>query len=507
MKRYFYYIASLLCIGTVLTACSDNDITTSKAEMSLEQALEQSEYAISLDATTDAIEDANGSLTSKAAISSNNGAFSTDQLGVFMLAMSYIDTPLAQYWGVPYGNDCSWYRAKDKTRDSALDGYSYGFAAYLDNMPATARPKDSTKPSLGSSLELKNGAIERYPIGSFHRYNFYAYTPRVPEIEYQKDSVVAVMTTLDGTQDVIYSSAVPGDANNPINNTYKDYAWSANYFRFAQNRTTDGTDTPLERLIPKFHFTHKMSQLMFSIQPGGKDEEGNAVDESSKTGALNYDEAIETEVVGISITNVPDTVKLLVAERTGLHNGNLTYSSENRHAEYFLKSYVVRNVGTATLYYADQLMPVQTMSIEEIAQTDRTGAKVRDKDGKVVMIAVPVVTKLGGPDDSHRQGIILPALTNEDRKTLKGSYVAKVVVRYPKSSSNAKYYTINVPLYSDPQNPDMQFKEGSSYEVKLRIYGPNTVKASSQERQWQEVSIDDLRKSGNYDVPAKEDED
>ena len=53
----------------------------------------------------------------------------------------------------------------------------------------------------------------------------------------------------------------------------------------------------------------------------------------------------------------------------------------------------------------------------------------------------------------------------------------------------------------------MQFKEGSSYEVKLRIYGPNTVKASSQERQWQEVSIDDLRKSGNYDVPAKEDED
>ena len=183
MKRYFYYIASLLCIGTVLTACSDNDITTSKAEMSLEQALEQSEYAISLDATTDAIEDANGSLTSKAAISSNNGAFSTDQLGVFMLAMSYIDTPLAQYWGVPYGNDCSWYRAKDKTRDSALDGYSYGFAAYLDNMPATARPKDSTKPSLGSSLELKNGAIERYPIGSFHRYNFYAYTPRVPEIE------------------------------------------------------------------------------------------------------------------------------------------------------------------------------------------------------------------------------------------------------------------------------------------------------------------------------------
>lgn len=489
----------------VLTACSDNDIVADNAKMSLEQALEPSEYAISLDAITDAIENASGNVTSKAAINSNNGAFSTDQLGVFMLAMDYIDTPLAQYWSVPYGNDCSWYRAKDKTRDSALDGYSYGFVAYLDNMPATARPKDSTQPTLGSSLELKNGAIERYPVGSFHKYNFYAYTPRVAEMEYHTDSVVAIMTTLDGTQDVIYSSAIPGDANNPISNTYKDYAWSANYFRFAQNRTTDGSDTQLERLTPKFHFTHKMSQLMFSVQPGGKDEDGNAVDESSKTGELNYEEALETEVVGISITNVPDTVKLLIAERAGLHNGDLKYSSANRHTEFFLRSYVARNVGTTTLYYADQVMPVQTLSTKEIPQTDKTGAPVKDKKGNVVMIETPVVTKLGGPDDSHRQGIILPALTNEDRKTLKGSYVAKVVVRYPKSSSNAKYYTINVPLYSDPQNPDMQFKEGSSYEIKLRIYGPNTVKASSQERQWQEVSIDDLRKSGNYDVPAEDD--
>lgn len=497
MNRYFYYIASLLCIGTVLTACSDEDISANNLEMSLESALEPSDYAISLDASTDAIEEANSSLTSKVAINSNQGAFSTDQLGVFMLAMDYINTPLAQYWSEPFGMDCTWYRSKEQTHDSAIDGYSYGFVAYLDNMPATARPKDSTKPSLGSSLELKNGAIERYPIGSFHRYNFYAYTPRVANIEYFRDSVVAVMTTLDGTQDVIYSSAIPGDSNNPVSNTLKDYAWSANYFRFAQNRTTDGTDTPLDRLTPKFRFTHKMSQLMFSIQPGGMDKEGNAVDESSKTEELDYEEALETELVGISITNVADTVKLLVAERSGVHNGNIVYSSANRHAEYFLKSYISKNVGSTTLYYADQIMPVQTMSTEKTETTN-------DK-GKVVMVETPVVTKLGGPDDSHRQGIILPALTNEDRRTIAGSYVAKVVVRYPRNSTTSKYYTINVPLYSDPQNPDMQFKEGCSYEVKLRIYGPNTVKASSQERQWQEVSIDELRKSGNYDVPSKKD--
>ena len=495
MKRYFYYIALLLCVGSVLTACSDDDIATSNAEMSLEQALEPSEFVISLDATTDAIEEADGSVMSKAAINSNEGAFSTDQLGVFMLAMDYIDTPMAKYWGVAYGMDCTWYREKEKTHDSELDGYSYGFVAYLDNIPATASPKDPTKPSLGSKLALRNGA-ERYPLGSFHRYNFYAYTPRVPKIEYSRDSVVAVMTTLDGTKDVIYSSAVPGDANNPISSTYKDYAWSANYFRFAQNRTKDGKDTQLEGLIPKFRFTHKMSQLMFSIQPGGKDKDGNAVDESSKTSELNYDEALETEVVGISITNVPDSVLLLVAERSGLHNGDLKYSSANRHAEYFLRSYVAKNVGSTTLYYADQIMPVQTLST--------TKESTQDEKDKIIEKEVPVVTKLGGPDDSHRQGIILPTLTNEDRKTISGSYVAKIVVRYPKSLPDAKYYTINVPLYSDPENPDMQFKEGRSYEIKFRIYGPNTVKASSQERKWQEVSIEDLRKSGNYDVPAED---
>jgi hypothetical protein len=484
MKKYFYNIASVLILGTALTACSDEDIASNG--MSMEEALAPSEYTITLGATTDAIE-------SKAAITSNQGAFSTDQLGVFMLAMNVINTPLTPYWGREYGDDCSWYRSEKDTHDSAIDGYAYGFAAYLDNMPATAHPKSTTKPSLGSELELKNGAVERYPVGSFHRYNFYAYTPRVATIEYKKDSVLAVMTELDGTQDVIYSAAIPGDKYNTINSSYKDYAWSANYFRLSQNRTSDGTDEPLESLTPKFHFTHKMAQLMFSVQPGGIDKNGNPVDESSKTTELNYDEALETEVVGISICNVPDSVVLLVAERSGLHNGDIKYSAKNRHAEYFLKSYVTKTSGSRTLYYADAVMPVQTLSTKKTT--------TRDDDGKRVTTETPVVTKLGGPDDTHRQGIILPALTNEDRKSIDGSYVAKLVVRYPRSSTKAKYYTIDIPLYSDPENPNMQFQAGCSYEVMFRIYGPNTVKSSSQEREWVEVDEEDLKESGNYDLP------
>lgn len=488
MKKYIYHIASALLLGTVLTACSDDEIA-SVSEMSMEEALAPSEIAITLGATTDAIE-------SKAAITSNKGAFTTDQLGVFMLAMDVINTTATPYWGGEYGLDCSWYRSEKNTHDSEIDGYSYGFGVYLDNMLATARPKDSAKPSLGSTLELKNGAIERYPVGSFHRYNFYAYTPRVATIEYKKDSVIAVMTTLDGTQDVIYSSAIPGDSYNPINTTYKDYAWSANYFRFTQNRTTDGSDEALEKLTPKFHFTHKMAQLMFSVQPGGLDKNKKPVDESSKTTALNYDEALKTEVVGISICNVPDSILLLVAERSGLHNGDIKYSAKNRNSEYFLRSYVAKNIGTKTLYYADQIMPVQTLSTTKTTTTNESGKKVTT--------VTPVVNKLGGPDDSHRQGIILPALTNEDRKTLDGSYMAKLVVRYPRDSEDAKYYTIDIPLYSDPENPSMQFQAGCSYEVKFRIYGPNTVTSSSQQREWSEVSIEDLRESGNYDVPDED---
>jgi hypothetical protein len=251
----------------------------------------------------------------------------------------------------------------------------------------------------------------------------------------------------------------------------------------------------LESLTPKFHFTHKMAQLMFSVQPGGLDKNNKPVDESSKTGTLNYDEALETEIVGISICNVPDTVFLLVAERAGLHNGEIQYSTNNRKKEYFLKSYVAKNIGTRTLYYADQIMPVQTLSTTKKTE--------RDEDGKKVTVEIPVVTKLGGPDDSHRQGIILPALNSEDSKTINGSYIAKLVVRYPRSSEDAKYYTIKIPLYSDPENPSMQFLPGCSYEVKLRVYGPNTVTSSAQQREWSEVSVEDLRESGNYDVPEE----
>lgn len=495
MKKYIYHIASALLLGTMVTACSDDDIVVNNS-MSMEEALAPSEFAITLGAATDA-------LTSKAAITSNQGAFTTDKLGVFMLAMDVINTTQTPYWGKDYGMDCSWYRSEKNTHDSEIDNYSYGFAAYLDNMTATAKLKNSTQPSEGSTIVLrdKRGSEieEKFPVGSFHRYNFYAYTPRVPKIEYKKDSVIAIMTTLNGTQDVIYSAAIPGDSYNPYDATYKDYAWSANYFRFKQNRTNDGTDVALESLMPKFHFTHKMSQLMFSVQPGGLDKDNNPVDESSKTEELNYDEALETEVVGISICNVPDSVFLLVAERSGLHNGDIKYSAKNRHAEYFLRSYVAEDIGTRTLYYADQIMPVQTLS------TIKTTS--RDENGKKVTMETPVVTKLGGPDETHRQGIILPALTTEDRTTVNGSYVAKLVVRYPRSSENAKYYAIKIPLYSDPENPSMQFVPGCSYEVKFRIYGPNTVTSSSQQRAWSEVSLEDLRESGNYDVPEEEDED
>ena len=499
MKKLLYSIASVLFFGTALVSCSDDEIVSDGGSITLEQALEPSEIDIALEASAD-------EPASKAAIKSNSGAFSTDNLGVFMLAMEYINTADIPYWGAAMGMDCSWYRDPKQTKDSETYRYTYGYTAFLDNLKATAQPKDSSKPASGSSINLGTGIVDKYPIGSFHRYNFYAYTPRVPKIEYRRDSVTAIMTTLDGTQDVIYSAAIPGDKYNKINTTYKDYAWSANYFRFAQNRTGNSKDEALESKTPNFHFTHKMSQLMFSVQPGGVDKKGNPVDEASKTSALNYDKALETEIVGISICNVPDSVFLLVAERAGLHNGNIRYSSENRSKEFFLKSYIGKKVGNRTIYYPDQMMEAQTLSTEEVPVVDEEGEPVLDKKGKQVTEEVPVVNKLGGPDDDHRQGIILPALTNEDRKTIDGSYIAKFVVRYPRSSEDAKYYTINIPLYSDPENPNMQFEEGCSYELKFRIYGPNNVQSAGvqENNKWYEVDVDDLRESGNYNIPEED---
>ena len=496
MKRYFINITAAMLAGVAFTACSDDAITNDG--MTMQEALAPSEYAIELDADA-------SNLTAKAAIKSDQGSFKTEDLGVFMLAMNKINTTLTPFWGFDQNQDCSWYRDPKQTKDSKTYGYTYGFVAYIDNMPATASPKSAADPAQGSKIMLKNGEAERYPVGSFHRYNFYAYTPRAEKIEYKKDSVVAVMTNLNGTQDVIYSAAIPGDENNTVQEAYKDYAWSANYFRFRQNRD-DATDMPKANKNPKFHFTHKMMQLMFNVQPGGLDADGKPVAEDKKEDNLNYDPALETEIIGISIVNIPDTIRLVVADRSGMNNGDLTYSSDNRTQEWFLKSYVAKKSTTGTTYYADQVMPAQSLAMVQEQAIDEEGNPMVDADGNPIMVNTntPVVTKLGGPDAVHRQGMIVPAISKEDRLKPDGCYMAKVVVKYPKSSEDAKYYEMNVPLDSDPQNPEKQFKPGSSYEIYLRIYGPNTVTATSQEREWHEVDIEDLRKGGNYDVPAEE---
>lgn len=468
-------ILAFATIGAALMGCSD-DVLSNTDGYSLEEAMQPSEYEVQLSASSD-------NLVSKAAINSNeDGSFKTnsnDTLGVVMLAMGV--TPYYKSVDSNWQADCSWTNSSDETHRA-----SSALMVPMNN--DEARVVYDTESLTGSSISLFSG--KHYPLGSTHKYNFYAYTPRVKDkdLYFEADRVLVNFNHLDGTKDMIYAYAAPSSSD-----ALYEYAWSADYFRYKMRRTD--SDERLEKYNPVMSFKHKMMQLMFRITAGGL-----PVKEPKPT-KRSYDEAYNTRLMAVSITNVPDSVTMILADRYApANNGTVTYKETSRKGKYFLREYkvITAHTGQQIIRPDSVLTPVcPKPKYQEYIDAAEEGEYLRNKYN------VPDTTLLGCPADypELRQGMILPVLTENDR--LNNPYYLQVVLEYPVNSGEY-YYCSPIRLDSDEKKT---FEPGCSYEITLKIYGPNTVEASASKVQWTTVSEEDLWQYIGTKEPEKKDED
>ena len=453
-------------MAVVLAACSDSALETADGMQATDG---EERYPISLSASGSSME------ISKAAINSNpNGSFrfenTKDTMGVLMLATGL--TPLYKTQGGDGSNwpaDVSWSNSGD-----SLNGPASEIVAVLANAPAQVIYSNDSK--TGSVIDFF-GSAELYPLGSMHKYSFYAYHPRTSSLRYFQNSVKAVFTKLDGTKDVITGYAVPDASDSYIN-----YAWSAEYWRHF-SRMSSGSRA-MEAYTPVLPFRHEFMQLMFKMVAGGL-----PTSEPEDT-LRSYDEAYNTRLVALSILNVPDTVTVVVADRNATTSdratiGQMAYSS-TRNTKYLLHQYKKVGSGYAEHYNPDSLLEAISPrpKYTEYKEAADTMNFRRDYTN------VPDTVLLGCPQEntSLRQGIILPVLSEDDR--LNNPYRLQVVLEYP-AGSGKYYYNEPIILYS---KPNQSFQPGYSYEITLKIYGPGTVEAEAVRTNWVSITEQDLDK-------------
>ncbi|MBQ0073461.1 MAG: fimbrillin family protein [Prevotella sp.] len=428
-----------------LAACTDSDIISTAETMSVEEAMQPSDVEIVLGATAQ-------NMTSRASIESDgveHPFFRTnknDTLGVFALATGIIENNAKYYGDVTIKWAGDW--VEEKNKEGKVIGkkhvFNDAYSVYLNNVRAgVTYVSNSFGATLGSRIawmDTKNGKVY-YPLGSMHKYSFYAYNPRVDSINYSADRIVAVMRNLKGCEDVIWGACEPA-MTDPVWNL----AYSADYFR--QKVTMDRYDETKSETT--FNFQHKMMRLTFEILPGAEDE-------SLPPMERNYDEAYKTTVHSISIINAPDEVQLVVADKTlGAENmqGALTYSSA-RNKKYYLKERRKNIKGETVL---DSLLaPVSPRAKDPLYVEGN-----RDETN------VPDTIKIG-------EGIILPALNDVDR--MNNPYKMQLLLEYPKGTYQVKTFTLNAPYG--------KFEPGMSYNLKLKIYSPKDISISATASQWQ----------------------
>lgn len=452
MKKIFLIISFYTSCICMLTSCVDEAIVLDedKGSQTTEgEASRAGEVEIELGASMN-------SMSSRASIESNGDGFfvtnKNDVLGVFALATDIIQENTTNYNNVSIDWKGEW-TTNPHTGKPLFVRHNDPYSVYLKNARAGISYRYDGTDIVGSRvqfLDAPNGKVF-YPMSSLHKYSFYAYNPRVDSIVYSANKVVAVMKDLKGCEDVIWGCVEPQN-----NDKYLIYAYSAEYFRMRENIKNK------EEILADmtFRFTHKMMRLTFDIVAGAEDEN---IEEPT---LRNYDKAYKTRLHSISIQNVPDEVELVLADKTvGTYEapnqqGMLTYSS-SRNKAYYLKEKRKNAEGKDVL---DSLLapvcPVPANPAYAQGNRDETN--------------VPAVTRIG-------QGIILPALTEEDKQSK--PYIMQVVIEDAQGSFHKKSFTLDA--------SKGKFEAGKSYNLTLKIYSWDRIRIDGTASEWDSFGEDD----------------
>lgn len=451
----------MLCTAalSLFTACSGDDIVAEEQQLDIDamiaEGMAPSDQKIELSANLE---------PTRASIESNEqgifSANSNDIFGVMMLATGFLPqwSQLASDHSIDWGSyyfdpktmkEGKWLRMKEHT-------------SYFANAMASV---------VNSKIRFWQGDVY-YPVGSFFKYSFYAYNPWCKNIEYRPDQIVAVMDSLDGSKDLIWGCIEPSsDVTSPNYDPHADYAFCADYWRLQDRFLYYGNKTmqnPPEYM--KFNFKHKMMRLKFNIIAGADNE---ALPESQRV----YDNAYKVNVRSISVLNVPDTVRLIIADRNDKEKQGSIELSKTRNRAYYLKQYrkvVDPQKGT-------MMMPDSTL--EAISPQHDASNK-------------PVLTPVG-------QGIILPVLNQNQRKYQ--PYQLQVVVE-----CNGNFYTLKKAVTLETYD-DSNFEVANSYNITLKIYNPETAQGDwikiAESKIWDYIDPDFISPEEQKEIDRQKEKD
>lgn len=257
------------------------------------------------------------------------------------------------------------------------------------------------------------------------------------------DEFSVLFNNLDGSQDVIYGKAAP--AYNHVSEAY-----SARWFRYADNRTND-VSNPVN-----MSYEHKMMQIRFNIKAGGL-----PVDESDDINKL-YEPAYNTRIVSIQIINAPQSMQLILA------NNNKAMAS--REGMFVPAEGAARDREYTVLNIGDSFYP----------QPTNPAAQKGDADN------IPAVTQAG-------EGLLLPVLDDYNNNP----YLMRIVLEYPKNSGIK--HELKVPMRL-PIETGAKLEAGKIYDVILEIFAPEEINSNTTLEPWVESTTQPFIGNGVFPV-------
>lgn len=444
MKKYNSIFA--IAVVSLLAACSSED------ELAQNGDLLTPEQQVDLIDNSDVVIRLNGgssrSAISRASISNIEGTTGDDGyglfeipkdgknfLGIFCLAStqkdptSGLDIDWSKTWNPFNSKDFKW-------ESSATDKWS----VWMGNVKAWAEAVDIDNDDRLDETQIhwSDGYNRYYPTGNYHTYSFYGYYPRqvvsdarFPAALQSSSKITAHYNIkgghLDGTQDVIWGKSHPTQAE------LSEGAYCANYFHSAQRET------------PAIQFEHKFMRLDFEIVPGG---------EYDGAGGLDYSRALATKVKSISITNVPDVVDLVIADKENPANeGKLTVDTSSRTTAFTLKE--------------------TNEDGEDQTLTPTAPQMGEGEDGQ----DVPVFTPIG-------QGILLPVIGEDD-----DPYTMQMIVTFTDTYIGEDQNPVEREVEMSLPVPlnlkqNVAYEEGKYYTVKITIFSPTLIKVNATLKDW-----------------------
>lgn len=230
----------------------------------------------------------------------------------------------------------------------------------------------------GENLAWKDGQARFYPYYQTYVYDFYAYYPYVPDLDFDTDDNVYAHYELDGKTDILWGR----EANSA------QYAYSAKFFRQEGNST----------VIPQIQLDHMLTRLRFWLVPS-----------EDAPGSNTYNNVDGAKVVSLSVVDVVKNVSLLVAGGADREN-----TSDSKNSGTNLPGRLIAS-GTekATLSLCNE----DGTAVSEVAVPATSGSKVQLGESLLLFPAMTYTMQItlekGGVTymDAHEFTLSIPEST------------------------------------------------------------------------------------------------